>query len=1210
MTDASAVLGQLADEFTAAVRAGTLPSVEDYAARCPELAERIRALFPTLLFLEGMAGGKPGLSGAAPPAAASLSPGQTFNHYRVERELGRGGMGVVYEAVHLPLGKRVALKVLPLLAGAGSNSLERFLREARTAAGLHHTNIVPVFDIGQCGGLPYYAMQYVAGCGLDRVLATMQGEAPAAPADVATAPYTPAEASPAVAAPLSPAAAALVDAGRRRSADYLRRVAELGAQAADGLEHAHRRGVVHRDVKPSNLLLDEQGVLWVTDFGLARQADDPALTHSGALVGTPRYMSPEQAEATRRPVDRRSDVYSLGATLYELVTRRPPFTGATPLDVLLQVLERDPVRPRKLDPAVPRDLETVVLKAMAKRPPDRYPTAAALADDLRRWLRAEPIAARRIGPVGRAVRWCRRNPKIAAVTAAASAIVLALSGLYAWSVQDALSMAENERDKAVAAREETKNQLCVSRYEHARSVLATDKPGRRRQALDLLREAADLRARPRPDGKAAGAAELPSVVDLRSLAVTALLTSDSRLQREWRGRALAMTPDNRWAVLERGGPPKEAGTFLADLTTGRELPLVPWGFPDGVDQVALSPDGRRVAVLEAKKRQQIHLWSFPGGTYRRLPVVPAAAKPTGPGENQFWGDGLAFTAGGSRLLAVVSWGSQNGTRSGTEVTTWNLDGDAEPEPLPHAADAAFKLCALSPDGALLACTTVKDERIILWDIAKNRKATSLEIHSTEAGWSVETLAISPNRSQLAALRTPSLKNEKQAELVLWDLASVGEPRLIAALPTRTMTVAFSPDSNRVAVLQSHDSRTKIGVYQIDGPPEEAAEVLVPGLLMQLDWGTLGHSPPRLCWWRADGSGLFLNNESGDALQLWESDWDRLLTTREWIQHTINVWTEQYSPDGRWLVAEDPGTQETLFIDLAAGVIRPKNSLVGATPLRFSPDGRRLAVWKGNACEVVDVEEDRTISRLDAVKPSEIDAGPFIKNCAFNREGQFLLFRFPIEAGERKTRGTLWNVTTGEAVWEMPEEAYYGALSRDGSRLISVPSFDPHTFIEVDVWDVETKRKIGSLQVDGPSAFPFYLPDGNSWLVTFDAEEDPASHKGGRLRFWSLPEGRMRGSIQGLDEDFLPIPLIRAGAAVAFDPDRRLMAIGWPDGSARLYEFPSGNELFRWQMPEPINHLHFTPDGRFLVSGGGSSPRRHWLDLTALRRRLADLNLDW
>jgi serine/threonine protein kinase len=296
MTDASAVLGQLADEFTAAVRAGKLPSVEDYAARHPELAERIRALFPTLLFLEGLAGGRPGLTGAAPPAA--LAPGQAFAHYRVERELGRGGMGVVYEAVHVPLGKRVALKALRLLAGQGPATLERFLREARTAAGLHHTNIVPVFDIGQCGGLPYYAMQYVAGCGLDRVLAAMQGEAPAsppapAPTDAATGPYTPAEAAPAAAAPLSPAAAALVDAGRRRSADYFRRVAELGAQAADGLEHAHRRGVVHRDVKPSNLLLDEQGALWVTDFGLARQADDPALTHSGALVGTPRYMSPE-----------------------------------------------------------------------------------------------------------------------------------------------------------------------------------------------------------------------------------------------------------------------------------------------------------------------------------------------------------------------------------------------------------------------------------------------------------------------------------------------------------------------------------------------------------------------------------------------------------------------------------------------------------------------------------------------------------------------------------------------------------------------------------------------------------------------------------------------------------------------------------------------------------------------------------------------------
>jgi serine/threonine protein kinase len=409
MPDHSLLLGQLVEDFTTRVRAGQLPDLEEYARQHPQLAERIRALFPTLLLLEGMAAGQPGARDAdatmAPAAGGQiLTPGQTFNQYRVERELGRGGMGVVYEAVHLPLGKRVALKVLPVFASQGPGQLERFLREVQTAAALHHTNIVPVLDIGQAAGLPYYAMQLIRGQGLDQVLRQIEADqleaAPAAAEPVPTGPYTPGEEdiAPAVVEPGAGPGSDLVAAARGHPAEYFRRVAALGIQAAEGLTYAHQRGVIHRDIKPSNLLLDGQGVLWITDFGLARRAEDPALTHSGVLVGTPRYMSPEQAEAARRRVDHRTDIYSLGATLYELVARRPAFTGQTPAEVVVQVLEREPVAPRRLDPAVPRDLETIILKAMAKRPEDRYQTATELAEDLRRFLDDKPI--RRLRPHG------------------------------------------------------------------------------------------------------------------------------------------------------------------------------------------------------------------------------------------------------------------------------------------------------------------------------------------------------------------------------------------------------------------------------------------------------------------------------------------------------------------------------------------------------------------------------------------------------------------------------------------------------------------------------------------------------------------------------------------------------------------------------------------------------------------------------------------
>jgi serine/threonine protein kinase len=428
MSDDS-LLGQLAEEFTRRVREGKLPDIEEYASRYPELAGRIRELFPTLMLLEGMAAASDGVASEAPPSL--LSPGSVFGNYRIEREIGRGGMGIVYEAIHILLEKRVALKVLPVRMPADAGHLERFFREARTAAGLHHTNIVPVFDVGQVAGTPYFAMQYIEGRGLDQVLRIMQSAAEqslfaasstdstrdaASEAQPSSGKEIPAreEEGRARRGPSDPSAR--IRAGvPARLEDYFRWVAGIGIQAAEGLAYAHERKVIHRDIKPSNLLLDKEGVLWIADFGLARKIEDPAVTQSGTLVGTPRYMSPEQAEAAKRPIDLRSDIYSLGATLYELLTCRPVFEGKTPQEVLSQIVTREPVAPRQLNPAIPTDLAVIVMKAMAKRPEDRYQSARELADDLDCWRKMEPIKARPIGPVGRTIRWCRRNPRIPAM---------------------------------------------------------------------------------------------------------------------------------------------------------------------------------------------------------------------------------------------------------------------------------------------------------------------------------------------------------------------------------------------------------------------------------------------------------------------------------------------------------------------------------------------------------------------------------------------------------------------------------------------------------------------------------------------------------------------------------------------------------------------------------------------------------------------------
>ncbi len=370
--------------------------------------------------------------------------------FRMIRQVGRGGMGVVYEAEQVSLHRRVALKVLPFASALDPLQLRRFQTEALAAAQLHHTNIVPVFSVGCERGVHYYAMQYIEGqtlAALVRDLRRLAGSEPS-PGEAFTAVASLAEEvasgrlAPAPAGmphdatplgggadrPLLPAgekvpegrmrggapAGEKVPEGRMRGGGpslspnttrtrgYFRTVANLGLQAAEALEHAHSLGIVHRDIKPANLLVDARGNVWITDFGLARMQSDTGLTTTGDIIGTLRYMSPEQAMAKRAIIDHRSDIYSLGVTLYELLALRPAFDGEGREALLRQVTLDDPRPPRRFNPSVPIDLETIVLKVMAKEPAERYATARELADDLRRFLDVKPIKARRPSP------WDRR----------------------------------------------------------------------------------------------------------------------------------------------------------------------------------------------------------------------------------------------------------------------------------------------------------------------------------------------------------------------------------------------------------------------------------------------------------------------------------------------------------------------------------------------------------------------------------------------------------------------------------------------------------------------------------------------------------------------------------------------------------------------------------------------------------------------------------
>jgi serine/threonine protein kinase len=383
-----ALVGQVADEFTQRLNRGERASVEEYVEKHPEIAELLREVLPALGLLR------------RPDVGAALADGDPnlaapLGDFRLVREIGRGGMGVVYEAQQLSLNRRVAVKVLPFAAAMDPRRLQRFKNEALAAASLHHEHIVPVYFVGCERGVHFYAMQYIEGLSLAAIIAELRRVAGQKPADPQqTVPYSsPAGAPPAVGTDTSPLAA-LTTEGSTHSPGYFYSVARVGLEAAKGLEHAHQEVVWHRDIKPANLLVDNRGSLWIADFGLAQMRSDTQLTLSGELVGTIRYMSPEQALANRVPVDQRTDVYSLGATLYEMLTLAPVFGGNDRQELLRQIAFDDPRPPRRLNRHVPRDLETIVLTALAKAPAHRYASAKELAEDLHRFLNDQPIKAR------------------------------------------------------------------------------------------------------------------------------------------------------------------------------------------------------------------------------------------------------------------------------------------------------------------------------------------------------------------------------------------------------------------------------------------------------------------------------------------------------------------------------------------------------------------------------------------------------------------------------------------------------------------------------------------------------------------------------------------------------------------------------------------------------------------------------------------------
>jgi serine/threonine protein kinase/WD40 repeat protein len=775
--------GLVAEEIRTCLRTGQPLDLEGLIGRYPELEKDIRQLVPTLMAMQDL-GAKRETSANRPSWDL---PGQ-LGDYRIIREVGRGGMGVVYEAEQVSLKRRVALKVLVLSRVFDPRQLQRFQNEAQAAAQLHHTNIVPVYAVGRERDICYYAMQFIDGESLAALISAQQVHMGRTTQEAHPTPATEswfASDAPVVSKGKEPPhLEEPVHAGR--SLLDCRVIAQLGVQAADALDHAHQQGIIHRDVKPANLLLDHAGHLWVADFGLARLPLDGGLTATGDLVGTLRYMSPEQTQAGRAVLDHRSDIYSLGATLYELLTLTPAFPGDNRQGLLMQIAQDEPVSPRRLNPAIPIDLETVILKAMAKDPHERYATARDLADDLRRFLDDRPVLARRPTLRQKALRWLRRNRSLAVSLGVACSLLFGglIVGICAYAIAQADLARQSEQ-----ARQKTQESLYRALLGRASALRLAREPGYRRHVWADLSEATalDIKDKDSAEIRALALACLadpiglppvsPSVVKRRvPLPIIEVFQDTIAALGDKRDPAFAVRGDGeqlavvglcgRIVLASKKGEqriltPSPVGHIFSvqytpdgqTLIGGGEQGVALWSGKDlspriffrggGVSSVAISPDGNLLAL----KGRRIELWSLAGN--RPIASFPAPVVPTR----------VEFSVDGRYLLAV---------RKDELLSAWSVLDTPEVRIWAGHQGGISSMGFLQDENRLV--TASKDGKVKIW----NPAGELLREYSAHKS-AVDAMACSPRNDLIAS-------GDEDGSLRVWRADTGKELTRVESLP--------------------------------------------------------------------------------------------------------------------------------------------------------------------------------------------------------------------------------------------------------------------------------------------------------------------------------------------------------------------------------------------------------------------------------------------
>jgi serine/threonine protein kinase/WD40 repeat protein len=1108
-----AELDALAEEFVTRHRQGESPSLSDYVRRYPHQAAGIRELFPAFLALESMAvSGRSeplfSLSRETPPTDSPARPGR-LGDYRILREIGRGGMGIVYEAEHISLGQRVALKILSTGALSNNVQLQRFQRESRTAAQLHHTNIVPVFGVGECQGLHYYVMQFIPGRSLDKLIEArrLSSSAPAAgcPADELT--VGDGEPTPATGNGLAPtqvdgrsapATAALDD----RSWNA---VARIGLQTVQALDYASRRGVLHRDIKPSNLLLGDDGTLWITDFGLAKVASEGALTETGDVLGTLRYMAPETLHGK---FDERSDLFSLGLTLYELLALRPAYTETARPALLRQIAESQVIPLHRLTSAVPRDLETIVMKAIAHDPATRYPTARAMADDLERFLADQPIHARRAGTVERLWRWSRRNPLVAGlvasiasllvVVAVGSSIEAILFGRLAELERGTRQKAQVNLTRAEAAEQEVEQQLWSSLVEQAKAQRHAGAIGQRFGGLKALTAAARIRVTPELRNEAIGCLALADIQFVRSWDCQTfgdvLIDIDPRLERyaiaDRQGNIRVCRISDNMELHRFAGD----GVSVGPLFSGDGRYLIGRTYPGGhgriwdlqSDQLQATVDyeqGSWAADVSADGR--LAALGLTGGGPIRLHALPS-------GELlRTVGDG----AEAGRLRFAPS-GRQFAVSRGTNILVYDgADGSLVAE-LPQS-EVVLEV-EWRPPGDQLAATCA-DGRLVVWDVASRE---CIAVADGPAGGGAKP-ALDPAGDLLTTL-------DWSGRGRFWD------PRTGSALfSTRKRYNAMRFAShNRLLTVVSGELGFELWkvaasrVYQPLSPaPRRGADIF------------------HAC--ATDQRGRLLAAAMQDGIALFELATGRCLATLP----TAECWSLEFEgsdtllacgPGGvwRWPVADDVNAADGPTLRIGP----PKRIPVAGRTCHAasSADSGVLAVSLFDGAIVLRAD------RPDA--PIRLGPQDDVRCIAVSPNGRW------IATGSHGGRQCIkvWDAENGNCVREFPQtEGSAVEFSPDGGWLIKSSG-------HIQTWEVETWRSGVKLAKRGDGVV--FSPDGK--LIAIGAYDDEG------VRIVDFSSGR--------ELAFLPDPQRHSANAMRF---------AGPDGAKLVVIAGDHHALHVWDLPE-------------------------------------------